>query len=117
MHEIRRLRLDLRKRLAGEYDNYISAVQHVTEFESVILPAKRKAYELSLTSYKRSRSEWPDVLAAQEAYTNARLLFVQHQESQRTSEVLINGFLLHGGLATPDGPVPGGHIDAVPKPR
>jgi len=117
MHEIRRLRLDLRKRLAGEYDNYISAVQHVTEFESVILPAKRKAYELALTGYKCNRSEWPDVLAAQEAYTNARLQLVQHQESQRTSEVLINGFLLHGGLVTPDGPVPGGHIDAVPKPR
>lgn len=117
LHEIRRLQLDLRRRLAAEFERYLSAVQHVQELESVIVPAKREAYRLTLQGYKRSRSEWPDVLEAQEAYTNARAELVSQQSIQRVSETLVNGFLLHGGLTTPSGPVPGGHIDAVPKPR
>jgi len=116
-HEIRRLRLTLRKHLAKEYDKYLTAWQHVTEYESVILPAKKNAYELALQSYKASRLGWPEVLAAQEAYTTARVELVGHQQTQRTSEVMIDGYLLHGGLQTPDGPMPAGHIDSVPKPR
>lgn len=116
-HEIRRLRLALRKHLATEYDKYLTAWQHVTEYESVILPAKKSAYELALQSYKASRLGWPEVLEAQEAYTTARVELVGHQQMQRTSEVMMDGYLLHGGLQTPGGPMPAGHIDSVPKPR
>jgi cobalt-zinc-cadmium efflux system outer membrane protein len=116
-NEIRRLRLALRKHLATEYDKYLTAWQHVTQYDSVILPAKKSAYELALQSYKASRLGWPEVLAAQEAYTTARIELVGHQQMQRTSEVMMDGYLLHGGLQTPDGPMPAGHIDSVPKPR
>ncbi|MEZ5940236.1 MAG: TolC family protein [Planctomycetaceae bacterium] len=115
--EIQRLRLDLKRRLAAEYERYISAVQHVTELESVILPAQRETYRLALEGYQRNRAEWPDVLMAQESYTNARIDYVTHLKAQRETETVINGFLLRDGLATPGGPVPSGHIDSVPKPR
>ncbi len=117
LNEIRRLRLSLRRDLATEYDNYLTAWQHVTEYHSVILPAKKSAYELALQSYKANRLGWPEVLGAQEAYTTARVEMVGHQQMQRTSEVMMDGYLLHGGLQTPTGPLPAGHIDSVPKPR
>jgi len=116
-NEIRRTQLDLRRRLATEYDSYLSAYQHVSEYDAVILPSRREAYRLALASYKDNRAEWLDVLAAQEAYAIARTEYVDQQRTQRVSEILIDGFLLHGGLMTPDGPMPAGHIDSVPKPR
>lgn len=115
--EIRRTRLDLRRRLGIEYEKYLTAYQHVLEYESVILPAKQEAYGILLGSYKANRAEWPDVLRAQEEYTLARIENIMQHASVRVSEALIEGYLLHGGLVTPSGPVPGGHIDSVPKPR
>ncbi len=115
--EIRRTQLDLRRRLAETYDTYVTAYQHVTEYEATILLARREAYRLALESYKAERAEWPDVLDAQEAYTLARVEYIDHQLMRYTNEVKIDGYLLHGGLQTPTGPLPGGHIDSVPKPR
>lgn len=116
-NEIQRLRLSLRRDLATEFQQYLTAWQHVTEYDSVILPAKKSAYELALRSYKANRLGWPEVLQAQEAYTTARVELVNQRRMQRTSEVMIDGYLLHGGLQTPNGPLPAGHIDSVPKPR
>ena len=115
--EVRRTQLDLRRRLATEYDLYLTAHQHAYEHEAVIVPAKREAYRLTLESYKANRAEWEAVLKDHEDYTNARIMLTEQQRMQRVSEILINGHLLHDGLQTPDGPLPGGHIDSVPKPR
>ncbi|QDU40109.1 Cobalt-zinc-cadmium resistance protein CzcC precursor [Maioricimonas rarisocia] len=115
--EIRRTQLDLQRRLAKEYDTYITALQHVTEYESVILPEKRAAYRVALESYKDDREIWPDVLNAYEDYTNSRIQYVRQLQQRRISETMIDGYLLHDGLKMPTGPVPDGHIDSVPKPR
>ena len=117
VREIRRLELELKSRLADEYHRYLTAYQHVANFREVVLPEKREAYRLLLGSYKSNRAEWPDVLHAQEGYTKARIAMVEHQLSLRSSEIQINGYLLHGGLDAAPGPLPGGHIDSVPKPR
>lgn len=116
-NEIRRTELDLRQRLADQYDAYLTAYQNVLEFEAVILPARRDAYRLSLISYQENRLEWPDVLHEQEDYAMCRIDYLKHQQQQRISEILIDGFLLRGGLTAPDDQRPRGHIDSVPKPR
>lgn len=116
-NEIRRTRLDLRRRLGTEYERYLTAYQHVLEYQSVILPAKQEAYRISLESYRDNRAEWPDVLNTQEDYTQARIENIMQQADLHVSRSLIDGYLLHGGLETPRGPVPDGHIDSVPKPR
>lgn len=116
-NEIRRIELNLQKMLAQTYGKYLTALQNVQNYRDVILPEKREAYRTVLKSYERNRIEWPEVLKSYDDYTNARIEFVMSQAEVRINEVLIDGFLLHGGLTTPGGPLPGGHIDSVPKPR
>jgi outer membrane protein TolC len=116
-NEIRRTELHLQKMLAQTYGKYLTALQGVQNYRDVILPEKREAYRLRLKSYERNRIGWPEVLKTYDDYTNARIEYVMSQADVRINEVLIDGFLLHGGLAAPGGPLPHGHIDSVPKPR
>lgn len=115
--EIERVELDLRNRLAMVYQQYITGMQHIHEYERVILPELKAAYAELLESYKRNRVDWPDVLTAQHDYFDARLTQVDNLLHARTQEVLIYGYLLHDGLVAAPSITPPGHIDAVPKPR
>ncbi len=116
-HEIRRTELELEQRLAAVYQQYLSALQIATEYNRLILPEARLAYEELLRSYQDNRVDWPTVLSAQKDYADARLALVSQLEQIRTNDVLIRGYLLHGGLMAAPGPTPPGHIDSVPKPR
>lgn len=116
-NEIRRTELHLQKTLAQTYSKYLTALQSVENYRDVILPEKREAYRILLKSYERNRIGWPEVLKAYDDYTNTRIEYTMSQAEVRINEVLIDGFLLHGGLTTPGGPLPAGHIDSVPKPR
>lgn len=115
--EIRRTQLRLRQELAQRYEEYLTALQHVIEFQKVILPDSRTAYANQLDAYKENRQNWSDVLNAQQVYFDLRHRYVEHLIAYRTNEVLINGFLLHDGLMAPPNPTPPGHIDSVPQPR
>lgn len=115
--EITRTRLRLQNKLSDEYSRYLTAVQHVMDYAAVVLPESREAYRLALLSYRRNREEWPRVLKSQRNYTNNRIDFVKYELARRTSEVSIDGYLLHGGLEAASSPTPPGHIDSTPKPR
>ncbi|HRX83178.1 MAG TPA: TolC family protein, partial [Pirellulaceae bacterium] len=115
--EIRRVELELQQRLANTYQQYLTSLQMATEYGRVIVPESKLAYEGFLKSYKDNRVDWPEVLAAQHEYFDVRLTQIQQLEEARANEVLVRGFLLHGGLMAAEGPTPPGHIDAVPKPR
>ncbi len=115
--EIRRVEMDLKMRLAMQYETYLSAAQHVLTYEEMVLPDLKKAYATSLESYKEDRLAWPHVLHSYRDYTLRRIEYTEQLLSHRTSEVLINGFLLHGGLNPAPGPTPPGHLDATPNPR
>lgn len=115
--EVRRIELVLMNRLAEQYNNYITALQRVTTYEDDILPEMRKAYELSLESYRANREEWPVVLDTYGEYTMRRIEQVQNLQQLRAAEILIDGYLLHDGLEAAPNPTPPGHIDSVPKPR
>ncbi|MEW4453461.1 TolC family protein [Bremerella sp. JC817] len=115
--EIRRTEMDLKMRLAQQYEAYLSAAQHVLTYEELVLPELKQAYANSLQSYKEDRVAWPAVLMAYENYTQRRIEYIDHLLQRRTSEIMLNGFLLHGGLNAASSPTPTGHIDATPKPR
>ena len=115
--EIRRVELELQQRLANTYQQYLTSLQMATEYGRVIVPESKLAYEGLLASYQDNRVDWPEVLDAQQEYFDVRLTQIQQLEEARANEVLVRGFLLHGGLMAAEGPTPPGHIDAVPKPR
>jgi outer membrane protein, heavy metal efflux system len=116
-NEVARVEWDLRMKLAEVYQRYLTAYQHLVEYQRVILPEARAAYRELLESYRANRVEWPDVLDAQHEYFDSQREYIQYLESFRVNEVLIFGFLLHDGLGAAPGPTPPGHIDSVPKPR
>jgi outer membrane protein TolC len=115
--EIRRIELLLRRELGRVYEMYLTALQHVQNFEQVILPESRQAYEVRLDSYEEDRIPWTDVLAAENGYFTLRSQYIQNLVQLRESEVLILGYLLHGGLMVPERPTPPEHIDVSPQPR
>lgn len=115
--EVRRVELRLRERLAVAYRIYTTALQHATEYERVVIPERQQAYRELLQSYQENRVDWPEVLDAQREFFAARLEQIDHFRDVRIQEMLIDGFLLEGGLMAAEGPNPPGHIDAVPKPR
>lgn len=115
--EIRRTQLRLRRELSMRYEAYLTALQHVTEFVSVILPEAKAAYAEQLEAYQQNRQNWGAVLDSQRQYFTLKEQFVEQLITLRTGEVLINGFLLQGGLTAPTNPTPPGHIDAVARPR
>ncbi|WP_166822503.1 TolC family protein [Thalassoroseus pseudoceratinae] len=115
--EIRRVEMTLRRRLSAEYNQYISALQRVENYESVVLPELRQAYEQALESYKADRQDWPDVLDTHVEYTMRRMEYTQSLRQLCAAEVMISGFLLRDGLDPAPNPTPPGHIDATPKPR
>lgn len=115
--EVRRIELTLKQELSRVYRDYLTALQFATNYAEAILPDARAAYELQLRSYKDERIPWAEVLRTQAEYYNLRAEYVRHLIAWRESEVLVAGFLLHGGLMAPAAPPPPGHIDSVPKPR
>ena len=115
--EVRRIELLLRQQLADVYDRYLTALQHVHNFEQVILPEARRAYEVRLDSYEDDRQQWDEVLLAENGYFLLRGQYIENLITLRESEVLIIGYLLHGGLAVPERPAAIQHIDVRAKPR
>lgn len=115
--EVRRIELELKRELAKTYRDYMTALQHVTAYQQTILPGARAAYELQLQSYQENRLAWVDVLRVQQNYFMLQAEYVRRLIDWRRNEVLVNGYLLHGGLTAPTAPPPPGHIDAIPKPR
>lgn len=116
-HEVRRTELRLTNQLYQVYRNYLTALQHAQNYQDVVIPERRKAYEVLLDMYEADRVRWLDVLTAERDYFLARLTYVQNLILWRESEVLISGYLLHNGLDAPMEVSPQAHIDAVPRPR
>jgi outer membrane protein TolC len=115
--EVRRTELRLKQDLADQYRRYLTALQHVQNYQAVVLPETRKAYEILLGGYKQERVAWPMVLAGEHKYQDARAVYVHNLIEWREAEVLIRGYLLHGGLLPAPSSTPPGHIDATPRPR
>jgi outer membrane protein TolC len=115
--QVKLVELQLRRKLAHLFREYITAIQHVQVYKQVILPELQARYATMLKSYEDTRADWPAVLDTQRDFFEKRLAFIHHLETWREHEVLLNGFLLTGGLDAPEGITPPGHIDATPKPR
>ncbi len=121
--DARRLELELQTRLAAEYHTYLSAWQHVEEYQATVLPKAEEAAELLRQSYNdpkvpgNRRAPWVDVLAADRLHMMLEIEYIESLKTYRETDIAIRGMLLTGGLTEPPAAVGGGHIDATPKPR
>jgi cobalt-zinc-cadmium efflux system outer membrane protein len=115
--ELERLQLELRNALSKQYRDYISAWQHVQEYEQTMLPMSRKAVTILEQSYKDRRAPWTSVLAAKRNLLNLESEQIDNLLAFQLADISIRGNLLMGGLTEPDAPMAGGHIDANNQPR
>jgi cobalt-zinc-cadmium efflux system outer membrane protein len=115
--EVTRLELQLQAELTSRYQEYVTAWQYVQEYESTMIPKSRLAVEKLDTMYKARRAPWLSVLGAKRNLLTLELDLIDKKFQYITSDIVVRGNLLTGGLTEPSGPVSGGHIDAVNQPR
>jgi cobalt-zinc-cadmium efflux system outer membrane protein len=115
--EVARLELWLRQRLAEVFARYETALATVQTYRSETLPQAREAYQLTLGGYRQRRTPWAQVVLIQRMYSDLVEEYIERLLELRHSETEINGMMLVDGLAQPEPPTPGGHIDATPQPR
>jgi cobalt-zinc-cadmium efflux system outer membrane protein len=107
----------LRKRLADTFMHYLTAYQTVQLYRESSLPKMEEAYKVQQDMYKARRLPWIEVVATQKELLALRAEYTAALRDLREAEVAIRGLLLVDGLTEPAPPLPGGHIDSVPKPR
>ena len=115
--EVVRLELVLRHRLAEAFAHYETALVTVRTYRAETLPQAREAYDLTRDGYRQRRTPWAQVVLAQRTLSDLSEDYIEALLRLRQAEVAIRGMLLVDGLAQPEPPTPGGHIDATPQPR
>jgi len=115
--EVVRLELVLRRRLAEAFAHHDTALATVQIYRAETLPQAKEAYELTLAGYRQRRTPWAQVVLAQRTLSDLSEEYIEGLLELRKAEVAIDGMLLEDGLALPEPPTPGGHIDATPQPR
>ncbi len=100
-HEIRRVELTLRDRLAEEFQHYLDARETVAEYRESILPDADAALTLVRKGYTEGELGYLDLLTAQQAYFRTHLAFVDALRDIQISRIRIEGLLLAGGLERP----------------
>jgi cobalt-zinc-cadmium efflux system outer membrane protein len=114
--ELRRTELSLRSRLAGALRNYRDALRAVQRYPQGILRPARQSYELYLARAREMAAAYPQVMIARRTFGQVRAEYVRALVEARHAALLLQGYLLTGGLEAPES-VPGEPavtIEAVP---
>ena len=97
-HEVVRVKLSLRARLAAAYRNYLDGVALVSKYRDEILPRAQRAYDLYLNSYQQMMAAYPQVLIAQRTLFQLQVEYVDALVNLGQTVVEIRGLLLVNGL-------------------
>lgn len=103
-HEVQRLELELRDRLAGAFQRYNDAREEVDAYQQRILPNARNTLDLVRAGYQQGEVSYIGLLTAQRTYFNAALNHLESLRRLRTNTVAIQGGLLTGALREPGQP-------------
>jgi cobalt-zinc-cadmium efflux system outer membrane protein len=115
--EVARVELSLRRRLAGVFSRYSTAVETAQIYRDINIPKAREAYQIQREMYDKRRSPWMTVVGLERNLFQIQSEYTRALLELRRAEVEICGLLMVDGLSQPPGPVPGGHIEATPQPR
>jgi outer membrane protein, heavy metal efflux system len=114
--ELRRTELSLRSRLGTVLRNYRDARRTVERYQQSVLGTAQQSYQLYLARAREMAAAYPQVLIARRTLGQVRAEYVRALVEARHAAVLLEGFLLSGGLDAPAA-VPGEPnvtIEAVP---
>ena len=97
-NEIRRVELELHRRLVDAFQAYANARHQVETYSARILPNAKASLELVQTARKRGEFDYFTLLTAQRTYFRVNLAYVESLYRLRASSVNIEGMLLRGAL-------------------
>jgi outer membrane protein, heavy metal efflux system len=102
--EVRRVELALRARLASEFQEYARARGLVEKYRESVIPKAEKAHELYLARFREMGAAYPQVLIAQRTLAEVRAEYLEALDDVWHHAILLQGYLLEGGLADPVAP-------------
>jgi outer membrane protein, heavy metal efflux system len=114
--ELRRTELSLRSRLAGAVRSYRDAVRTADRYQQTVLGNAQQSYQLYVNRSREMAASYPQVMIARRTLAQVRAEYVRALIDARLGAVLLQGFLLTGGLDAPEA-IPGEPavtIEAVP---
>lgn len=91
--------LELRRRLADAYQQYLDAQLQVQAFEEEILPTANETAQLLMTGYEAGETEVLELLLAQRTLFQTKLSYLQNLRILWRQTAAIEGMLLEDGLA------------------
>jgi len=93
--------LSLRDRTSGMYRDYQNAKVIADRYGTEILPRARKSYELMLNRYGLTLASFTSALNLQRILFRLETDYIEALENLKVNAVLLDGFLLSGGLEVP----------------
>jgi cobalt-zinc-cadmium efflux system outer membrane protein len=97
-HEVRRVELDLRDRLAVAFEQYANARHKVETYRKIVLPGAEKSREMIRIGYREGEFGYLMLLTVQRTYFGVSLDYLESLGQLWASKVEIEGLLLGGGL-------------------
>jgi cobalt-zinc-cadmium efflux system outer membrane protein len=104
--ELRRIELSLRSRLAAALRIYRDARRMLERYRARVLGAAHESHELFSARAAEMAAAYPQVLIARRTLGQVRTEYVRALVEARHAAVLLEGFLLAGGLEPPEA-IPG----------
>jgi cobalt-zinc-cadmium efflux system outer membrane protein len=92
--DINSLRLDLQNRLAAVFERYSNAYYQVRLYRDEILPAAKRALELTRRNYTRGEAIYDDLLTSQRTFSAANLTYLGALLEVWVAEAELDGLLL-----------------------
>jgi outer membrane protein TolC len=101
--ELQRVSLSLRDRTSNIYRDYQNAKIVAGRYGNEILPRARQAYGLMVQRYGLTLASFTQVLNLQRTLFRLETDYIAALENLKTNAVILQGFLLSGGLDLPSG--------------
>ena len=102
--EVRRVELALRARLASQFQEYARTRDLVQRYRDSVIPKAERAHQLYLARFREMGAAYPQVLIAQRTVAQVKAEYLEALDDVWRHAILLQGFLLEGGLADPVAP-------------
>lgn len=100
-HEVRRIEMAIKARLARASQDFESAKAAVNQYQQQILPDADETLKLSEQAYGAGEIDFLQVLIVRRTYFDANIRYIQARGNLAMADARVQGLLLTGGLDAP----------------